>query len=371
MSKVVLIAGASGVVGSAAVDRFLESRDWSVIAVSRRRPITTSTRPFRHVPFDLRDRTACGRAVGALRGITHVVYAALFEKPGLVAGWTEPDQMSTNLAMFQNLLDPVVATQPIRHVSLLQGTKAYGAHLHPIPIPARERQPRDNHPNFYWLQEDDLRERAARPSAGGGGWDWTIFRPQLIVGGAVGVAMNLVPVLGAYAAICREDGLGFGYPGGASYVWEAVDARLVARALEWATGAAEARNEIFNVTNGDVFEWRNLWPEIAEATGAEPGPDRPRRLATFLPEHAATWERVVRRYGLRKLTLHELLGESHHYADRCFAAGEDRPRPPMFLSTIKLRQAGFADCMDTADTFRYWLATLAERRFLPPPLTGH
>ncbi len=34
-------------------------------------------------------------------------------------------------------------------------------HLHPIPIPARERFPRDQHENFYWLQEDYIREKSA------------------------------------------------------------------------------------------------------------------------------------------------------------------------------------------------------------------
>jgi hypothetical protein len=31
------------------------------------------------------------------------------------------------------------ATKNLQHVTLLQGTKAYGAHVGPIPIPARER----------------------------------------------------------------------------------------------------------------------------------------------------------------------------------------------------------------------------------------
>ena len=50
--------------------------------------------------------------------------------------------MDTNLQMLQNLLEPLLASaKGLKHVSLLQGTKAYGVHLHPIPIPARERFP--------------------------------------------------------------------------------------------------------------------------------------------------------------------------------------------------------------------------------------
>ena len=81
-------------------------------------------------------------AVG-FAGVTHVVYTAVYELPGLVSGWRERDQMDTNLAMLRNLFDPLVEVAGgLRHVSLMQGTKAYGAHVHPIPVPARERFPR-------------------------------------------------------------------------------------------------------------------------------------------------------------------------------------------------------------------------------------
>jgi hypothetical protein len=53
--------------------------------------------------------------------------------------------------MMQNCLEPLVETGKLQQVTALQGTKAYGIHLHPMPIPARERFPRDDHPNFYWL----------------------------------------------------------------------------------------------------------------------------------------------------------------------------------------------------------------------------
>jgi hypothetical protein len=46
--------------------------------------------------------------------------------------------------------------------------------------------------------------------------------------------MNLAPIIGVYAAVCQEEGLPFGFPGGVSYVREAVDARLVAEVIEWA-----------------------------------------------------------------------------------------------------------------------------------------
>lgn len=360
MSKVVVV-GASGVVGASAVDEFLD-RDWEVVTISRRRPTIESERETTHLSLDLRDGDATATGLAELADVTHVVYAALYEKPGLVAGWRDSDQMRTNLSMLRNVMEPLLANNPIEHVSLLQGAKAYGTHIHTIPVPAKEAAPRDAHENFYWLQEDWIRDAAQRH-----GFAWTILRPQLIVGGAVGVAMNVAPVIGVYAAVCRELGLPFSYPGGASYVWETVDARICATALSWAADAPTARNETFNLTNGDVFEWRHLWPTLAEVLEVDQGPDESRELATFLPENAATWKRVADKHDLRISDIGALIGESHFYADRCFAYGREEPYDPRFLSTVKIRQAGYADARDTSETFSHWLRVLQRRRYLPGP----
>ena len=278
MTGTVLIAGASGLVGLAAVERFLAD-GYEVIALSRRRPEVRGSGKWDHVDVDLRDPQACRAAAAGFARVTHVVYTAVYELPGLVPGWSERDQMDTNLAMLRNLLDPLTeVASGLQHVSLLQGTKAYGVHLHPIPIPARERFPRDEHDNFYWLQEDHIRERSAA-----GGWAFSIWRPQLIVGPNHGVVMNLPPIIGAFAAICREQGRPFGFPGGASWVWECVDTRLVADALAWGATSPNAVGETFNLTNGEVFEWRTLWPSFAETFGLEAGPDEPLSLAELLP----------------------------------------------------------------------------------------
>lgn len=355
-----MVAGASGLVGSAAVEGFAAA-GYDVVAVSRRRPEVGDATAMRHLPLDLLDPDACRSAAAELSSVTHVVYAAVHEKPGLVAGWTDPDQMATNATMLANLLDPLCRHARLAHVNLLQGTKAYGAHLHPIPVPARERLPRDPHDNFYWLHEDHVCALAERH-----GFAVTIWRPQLIVGPNHGVVMNLPPVIGAYAAICREEDLPFAFPGGAPRVWEAVDVRLLADAMVWAAAAPEAGGETFNITNGEVFEWRSLWPSFAEVLGVEVGPDRPQRLAALLPAKADVWDRIVRRHDLRPVPMAELLGESHHYADLCLAYGRDEPGPPTFLSTVKLKQAGFCGVWDTEESFRHWFRVLQDRRILPP-----
>jgi nucleoside-diphosphate-sugar epimerase len=361
MSKV-LIVGASGVVGSAALERFLRDDDREVVAISRREPEVDAARPYRHLPVDLADPEAARSALADVQDVQDVVYAALYEKPGLMPGWLERDQMERNLAMLQNVLEPVLASSPgLEHVSLLQGTKAYGIHIHPIPTPARERLPRDPHENFYWLQEDYVVEQAERH-----GFTWSIFRPQLIVGSPLNAPMNMIPVIGVYGAICGEEGLPFGFPGGARGVFQTSDARVVAGALLWASKAAAARNEHFNVTNGEVCEWRELWPSITETLGLQAAEDTPRQLSSWLVEHEATWDRVVERHNLRRLSLLDVVGESHHYSDFIFAYGMEEGPPAVLVSDVKLRAAGFCEVIDTEETFRYWLTNLMERRILPP-----
>jgi nucleoside-diphosphate-sugar epimerase len=154
----VLVAGASGLVGHAAVRHFANQADCEVVAVSRRIPAPVAGAKFLSV--DLLDRRRCQEVFGQLSDVTHVVYAAVNEKPGLMEGWPDREQMQTNLTMLQNLFEPLEAVaRNLQHVSLLQGTKAYGAHLGPIALPARERSQRHPHQNFYWLQEDYLRAK--------------------------------------------------------------------------------------------------------------------------------------------------------------------------------------------------------------------
>jgi nucleoside-diphosphate-sugar epimerase len=210
------------------------------------------------------------------------------------------------------------------------------------------------------LQEDYLRERSRDH-----GFAMTIFRPQLIVGPVSGVAMNVVPVIGAYAAICRESGKPCGFPGGAPFVWEATDVRILAEALEWAGKHPHAAGETFNITNGDVFSWRDLWPSMMAVLGVEAGPGEPTSMASFLLENRDRWDDIVARHRLRPLRIEDLVGQAHFAADYMFAYRQDAPRNKL-VSTIKLRKAGFFNVIDTEESFGWALSTMMDRRILPP-----
>jgi hypothetical protein len=170
-----------------------------------------------------------------------------------------------------------------------------------------------------------------------------------------------------YGAIRRDAGLPLSFPGGAPRVSEAVDADLLARAIDWAGEAVSARGETFNVTNGDVFVWRDVWPAIADALGMEVGPDEPQRLADEMPRVEATWAEIVRRHVLRApARLDAMVGDAFVYADLLFGYGVQVPSLPVLVSTIKIRQAGFADCIDTEEMFRRLFARMQQLGLLPP-----
>jgi nucleoside-diphosphate-sugar epimerase len=360
MRNKVLVAGASGLIGVAAIESFL-SAGWDVVGVSRRKPTLPSRREFDFISTDLRDERAARQVLSSLTDVTHVAYAAIHENANdLVSGWSNADQIKINNAMLRNVIEPLVsAGAALKHVSILQGTKAYGVHLHPIAIPARESDPRDDHANFFFDQQDYVHDAGAKH-----GFTYTVLRPQLVTGETQG-ALNVLPAIGVYAAIRREKGEPFSFPGGPSFVWEAADANLVGQVMVWAAQSPQAENEIFNVTNGDVFEWRSVWPAMAETLGVKPGSDEPRSLAAYIKDNADVWAKIVAKYGLESGDLRAFVGQGDQHADFAFAYGAPAG-PVAFVSTVKLRKAGFSAAVDTRDAFCGALQSFIDRKLLPP-----
>ncbi len=360
--KTVLIAGATGLVGAAAMKHFAGQPGCRVIAMSRRQPAETYGAHWLEV--DLSDASACAVASRDLIHVTHLVYAALHERPELVAGWQADEQIRANDRMLKNLFGPLeIAAVGLRHVALLQGTKAYGVHVRPMKVPAREnRSELHDQPNFYWNQENHMRERQK-----GKAWRWSILRPTLILGSSTGSAMNVIPALGVYAAMMRRAGkTKLDFPGGAPRVAQAIDADLLARCIDWAGESYAAQNQIFNVSNGDAFAWPNVWPAIAAALGFEPGEAVPLSLDKEIRPREAEWAEIRTKFGLKSGTLAEFVGLSFQYADYTMGLGRSEPGAPALVSTIKLMQAGFTEVMDTEAAFAKAIGEMQAEKLLPP-----
>jgi len=105
----------------------------------------------------------------------------------------------------------------------------------------------------------------------------------VILGDAVGSPMNVVATMGAYAAVMRELGRPLCLPRGGAFVNGAADARLLARARTFAGTSGVASNETYNVVNGDVLVWQDIWAAVAAHFGMPAGPAEPLRLAEAMP----------------------------------------------------------------------------------------
>jgi nucleoside-diphosphate-sugar epimerase len=363
VSKTVLIAGASGLVGFAALRAFANEPGTRVIALSRREPLERYGAEW--VRADLADQAACASLFAGMTEVTHLVFAALSEKPDVIPGWLDPEQIEANGRMLSNLFEPLRASaKALRQVILLQGTKAYGAHVRPIDIPARPgRSEARDVPNFYWVQEDYLRGLQAAAD-----WGLTIMRPQIVFGVAVGAALNPLAAIGAYGALMKAAGEPLHFTGGkAPLILEAVHADLIANAMVWATNTPKALGQTYNLTNGDVMTFRGVWPAIADELGMEVGDDRPQYLQQTMRDRSGDWARIVTRYGLRAPGLQAFVAQSFQYLDFLMAPERDEFRGvPPIVSTINLRQDGFHDVWDTEDMLRDGIRQFRALKLLPP-----
>jgi len=356
-TKKVLVVGALGVVGRAVMEHLHGRPDVLCAGLSRRS--ADFARDALWIAADLRDAQATRQALAEHGDVTHLVYAALNEQPDLLKGWRDPENVAINTRMLANTLAALDGA-PLAHVTLMQGTKAYGVHTgRAMRIPAREQDAVRDHANFYFDQQDMLEQQARRQ-----GFGWTIFRPQIVLGVALGSAMNPVATLGAYAALLRESGQPLAYPGHPELLTECTDARLIARAVEWAWDAPQAWGEVFNIANGDVMAWRHLFERLAEFFGMPAGAMVQTRMRQAMPAEAQVWHEMAQREGLHVNELSDLIGLSWQYADATWSAQHPLPFPPL-VSTIKLRQAGFGDCIDSELSVLEHLRRMQALGYLP------
>jgi nucleoside-diphosphate-sugar epimerase len=361
MAEHVLITGAGGLVGRSAMQHFAE-KGVRTTAVSRRRP--PNTYGAAHLALDLGDAAACEAALGPLSDVTQLIFAAVHEEPQLVSGWTSQTHVDRNALMLRNTLEVVDrASRALENVTILQGPKAYGVHVRPAPVAQREdRDEVRDIPNFYWPQLDYLTgKQAGRP------WSWNVIRPALVIGMSPNSSLSFIAAVGVYAAVLKARGLPLAYPGGAGYALEATDTDLMAACFDWAAHTEAARNQTFNVTNGELFSLREQWPVIAQAVGMEVGPETPLSLAETLPGMAAEWDAIRAGHSLVSGDMASFVGSSAQLADFVLAPRLATPRTSTPMSTIKIRRAGFNDTLYSDEMFRKWFARHQEGRLLPPP----
>lgn len=347
--KTALIVGAGGVVGRAALSHFTGDPQWRVIGAARTPPALSGAAI--ELSLDLRDREECLRKLSEYPDINHVFYTAYLK------GASAAEEVETNLGMLVNLVDALEAKVPgLRHINLMHGQKWYGNHLGPYRTPAKEDDCRHMPPNFYYDQQDFISDRQIGKS-----WTWSALRPQAPLVASIGSPMNQLLIIGLYGSICRALGVPLHFPGSlACYnaLYQITDASLLARSMAWVATQPQCANEPFNVTNGDLFRWRHLWPRFADFFNVEMGDVRPISLARVMADKSELWAEMVAEHGLQVHAMSDLVDWS--WGDFVFNSGYDN-----VSSTLKLRQSGFTECYDSENCYLDALQKLRKERFIP------
>lgn len=347
--KVALVVGAQGVIGRNLIDHLSALDDWQVIGLSRRGGEDRDR--VRHIAVDLLDAGDARAKLAALHDVTHVFYTAYQDRPT----WAE--LVPPNLAMLVNVVDAIEpVAKALEHISLMQGYKVYGGHLGPFKTPARETDAAFMPPEFMHDQQRFLEARQQ-----GKAWSWSAIRPAVVGGFALGNPMNLALAIAVYASISKELGLPLrfpGRPGAYDHLLEMTDAGLLARATVWAATEPHCANQAFNITNGDLFRWNEMWPFIADYFGLALAPPLPLSLDTVMADKEPLWRAMGERHALAPHAWRDV--SSWRFADFVFSWDYD-----MFGDGSKARRFGFHEHVETKAMFTRLFDDFRRRRIIP------
>ncbi len=351
---VAVVVGATGVAGRALCKVLIE-RGRSVVGVSRRTP--SDIEGVRPVLVDLADSDAVRRELTGIRP-DEVYFTAWTRQP------TEVENILVNGRMVRDVLEVLTAAGSLRHVALVTGLKHYMGPFETYgtgevrDTPFHEDEPRLSIENFYYAQEDELWESAAK-----NGFAWSVHRSHTIIGAALGNAMNMGMTIAVQAALCRHQGMPFIFPGN-EVQWNGLtdmtDAGLLARHMVWAASTEGAANQAYNIANGDLFRWRWMWPRLAQLLDVEPGPyrDGARPLVQQMSGMAPVWAQIAQQHDLVDSDLDRVASWWHTDGDL------NRPIE-CFTDMTRSRKAGFTDTASTLDSFAALFAELQQGRTIP------
>jgi nucleoside-diphosphate-sugar epimerase len=349
-NRVGLVVGASGVIGSAVYGAISRTDGWKVRGMRRR---AGSDSHF--ISSDLSDAADTAAALRNARDTTHVFYAAF--NPGPFNGARAEND--ANVAMLKNVLDGLKsAGAKVQRVVLFQGAKVYGAHLGKPPVtPFYENASRYVGSNFYFGQEDLLRERAA---AGEG--SWVALRPDAVIGDVMGNVMNIAAVIGVFAALTKQSGAPLKFPGPLhtyrNVFGQLTDAKWLGRASIWAALDPRAENEAFNMVN-EPFRWERLWQRVGARLGLEVEDPQPLTMSKHLADQEPAWAQLVRKHDLKSSPFDKLVNWG--FGDFLWSIPFD-----MVSDMSKARRAGFVEAVDVEDSVVEALTSMAKNRHIPP-----
>jgi nucleoside-diphosphate-sugar epimerase len=348
--KTALITGGNGIIGRN-MALYLESTgNWNII-VSSQSPLGY-TGSFEYLQMNLNQAGSVEANREKLKLVTHVFFGAYVEMPTLA------EQTTVNSQLLENLVSGIEKVSPVlEHVTLIQGGKAYGAHLGKYKTPAKETDHRHFPPNFYYNQEDFLRQQSAGKS-----WSWTALRPDIVIGLAIGNPMNLATIIAVYATLCKEIGVPMRFPGpdkAYDVLVNVTDALLLSKGMEYVATHEAGKGEVFNFTNGDIFRWKELWEKIGKYFGVEVDVPMTFSLTTYMADKKQLWEEINRKYQLQGISLDRLV--KWPFGEFIFNNIYDS-----IMDVNRLRRIGFNEMhMDSYSSFERVFNELKSHKIIP------
>ncbi|KAL2070818.1 hypothetical protein VTL71DRAFT_13844 [Oculimacula yallundae] len=314
MGKVAFITGGNGITGSAILEHLVlneKSEEWCRIIVTSRSPFKTLVHDprvsFIALDFSEDSKTLAGKMRAECSEVTHAYFSSYIH-------WDDFAELNkANSALFENFLHALLEVAPkLENCTLQTGGKHYNVHLGPVPSPAREAEPRlkASIDNFYFPQEDAL-----IAAQNGKNWSWNVIRPEAIIGHTSKPnGMNSALTYALYLMVCKELGEEARMPTNQVY-WagtdDVSDSRLIADLTIYASTNRKCGNQAFNVTNGDYFTWKYMWPRLAQYFGAnatsdqvftKPAPEAgtpqlDHSLAEWAKDKREVWDRICDKAG--------------------------------------------------------------------------
>ncbi|KAK3955722.1 hypothetical protein QBC32DRAFT_22854 [Pseudoneurospora amorphoporcata] len=272
-----IVLGATGINGREIVKELSSNpSQWKTIHALSRSKKEDFGSNVQHHHIDLlnsaQDMAKDLSSIPDLTAVEYVFFSAYLQKD------TEQENTDVNGAMLQNFLEALEITGAVsnlKRIILVTGCKQYGVHLGQPKNPMLESDPwlRDESkwpPNFYYRQQDILKSFCGGPDSKHPNISWTVTYPNDVIGFANGNFMNLASGLGIYAAVNKELGRDLEFPGSETFYTKFdsfTSSKLHAQFCVWAALEPKAANQAFNVVNGDVQSWQDLWPRVAQRFG--------------------------------------------------------------------------------------------------------
>lgn len=404
-----IVCGATGISGFHTIRALLDTPErWSKIYALSRSPLSDELLAFltdqqrsriQHVSIDLGSsstKIAQNFQKAGVEADYLFYYAYLSPKSGKSA--MDPsaaeELVEANVPPFRNLLQalPEAGIKPKR-ILLQTGGKNYGCHIGRVRTPLVESDPQPKHlgPNFYFHQEDTLKDFCdAHPETA-----WNIVMPAAIIGATQYASMNTFLSFGVYAAVqaYKKEPLRFG---GDYYTWHYdfthSTARLTGYLSEWAVLEEQCKNQRFNAQDGGLLSWDRFfhelgrWYGIKDISGPENddsmykvksfaggkdaplgyGPPLNLRLSHPLvewaerPSTSKAWEEMMEQSdGQLKKNLFEGNFQDLFIGDFAFL-------PFGTLSMNKTRRFGFCGFVDTLESIFEMFQEMGKLGLLPP-----